>query len=86
MNDGNSLLPRKLIAAIDGRVGMLENFLGKLVFKLAAATDLNAGLLADVLQISEEEPRQRRAESVKDAKQTNGLISFEQRVRNSGDA
>lgn len=40
-----------------------------------------AGILADTYQFSEEDLKQRRAESVKNVKRTNGRISLDQRVR-----
>ena len=40
-------------------------------------------MIADSFQFSEEGLRRRRAESVRNVKQTNGRISFEKRVRES---
>lgn len=42
-----------------------------------------AGILADYFQISEDDLRRQRAESVNNVKRTNGRISFEKRVRES---
>ena len=42
-----------------------------------------SGIIADSFQFSEEGLRRRRAESVRNVKQTNGRISFEKRVRES---
>ena len=42
-----------------------------------------SGIIADSFQFSEEDLRRRRAESVRNVKQTNGRISFEKRVRES---
>ena len=85
MNDGNMLLPKEISAAIDGRLGMFESRISSLLFKLTVALDMNAGILSDAYEFSEESLRQRRAESVKNVKQTNGLLSLEQRARDSGE-
>jgi len=44
------------------------------------------GLLADALNVPEEDLRRRRAESVQNVKRTNGRISLEQRMRESDTA
>ena len=85
MNDGSMLLPKEISAAIDGRLGMFESRISSLLFKLTVALDMNAGILSDAYEFSEESLRQRRAESVKNVKQTNGLLSLEQRARDSGE-
>jgi len=43
--------------------------------------DMQAGILADSFQFSEDDLRRQRAESVRNVKQTNGRISLEKRVR-----
>ena len=85
MNSGNSLLPKEIIAALDGWLGMTEDRMASLLYKLAVAMDMNVGILADAIQMSAEDLRRRRAESVQNVKQTNGLISLEQRARDAGD-
>ena len=44
-----------------------------------------SGIIADSFQFSEADLRRRRAESVRNVKQTNGRISFEKRVRESSE-
>lgn len=85
MNDGSSLLPKEITAAIDGRLGMFEDLMAKLLFKLTVTTDMNVGILADAYEFNEDGLRRRRAESIKNVKQTNGLISLEQRARVADD-
>ncbi|MEG2222746.1 MAG: hypothetical protein RRY95_08480 [Oscillospiraceae bacterium] len=85
MNDGSTLLPKEITSAIDGRLGLFEDRMAKLLFKLTVATDMNVGILSDAYQFSEESLRRRRAESVKNVKQTNGILSLEERVRDAGD-
>ncbi|MDO4270717.1 MAG: hypothetical protein Q4C72_07310 [Eubacteriales bacterium] len=80
-----SLLPKEIATALDGRLGMLEDRMASLLFKLTVATDMNVGILSDAYEFDEESLRRRRAQSIKNVKQTNGLISLEQRAKNSGD-
>ena len=85
MSSGSSLLPKEVTSAINGRLGLFEDRVSSLLFKLTVALDMNAGILSDAYEFSEESLRQRRAESVKNVKQTNGLLSLEQRARDSGE-
>ena len=68
---------------LDGRVGQTENKMASLAYKQAVELDMLSGIIADSFQFSEEDLRRRRAESVRNVKQTNGRISFEKRVRES---
>ena len=43
------------------------------------------GILADSYEFTEEDMRRRRADSVRNVKQTNGRLSFEQKVRREED-
>lgn len=85
MNDGSSLLPKEVTSAINGRLGLFEDRMASLLFKLTVETDINIGILADAYEFGEESLRRRRAESIKNVKQTNGLLTLEQRARDSGD-
>ena len=79
----NTLLPRAVTAAIDGRLNQFEDRLARLAYKTAVELDMQNGILADVCKLPEEEMRRRRAESVRNVKYTNGSISLEQRMRES---
>ena len=81
----NALLPRAISSAIDGRLGQFENRLAGLSYKTAVELDMMGGILADALNVSEDDMRRRRAESVQNVKRTNGRISLEQRMRESVD-
>ena len=85
LDTGNAgeFLPTALKSYVDGRLGTLEDRLSSLSFKHSVEVDMMAGILADYFQISEEDLRQRRANSVNNVKRTNGRISFEKRVRES---
>lgn len=64
-------------------MGQTENKMASLAYKQAVELDMLSGIIADSFQFSEEDLRRRRAESVRNVKQTNGRISFEKRVRES---
>ena len=82
-NDAGLFLPTSIQSYLDGRVGQLENKMASLAYKQAVELDMLSGIIADSFQFSEEDLRRRRAESIRNVKQTNGRISFEKRVRES---
>lgn len=84
--NAGSFLPQAIQSYLDGRLSQMEDRLSSLSFKHSVAVDMMTGILADYFQFTEDDLRRRRAESVDNVKRTNGRISFEQRVRNSGDA
>ena len=77
----NNSLPRAVSSALDGRLGMFEDRLSALLYKHAVELDMVMGILADSYELSEEDMRRRRADSVRNVKQTNGQLSFEQKIR-----
>ena len=82
----NSSLPRAVTSALDGRLGMFEDRLASLLYKHSVELDMVMGILADSYELTEEDMRRRRAESVRNVKQTNGRLSFEQKVRSADEA
>ena len=82
----NTILPRAVKSVIDGRLGQFEDRFARLAYKTAVELDMQNGLLADALNVPEEDLRRRRAESVQNVKRTNGRISLEQRMRESDTA
>ena len=84
MQGAQSLLPKEITTALDGRLGMLENRVASLMFKHSVELDLVAGLLSRAFEIDEESLRLLRAESIKNVRQTNGRITLEQRMRSEG--
>lgn len=80
-NDAGLFLPTSIKSYVDGRLGKMEDRLAALSFKQAVELDMLSGIIADSVQLDEDDLRRRRAESVKNVKRTNGRISFEQRVR-----
>ena len=77
----NTLLPTAIKSMIDGRLGVLENHIARREFNREVELDVIIGIFADVFQISLDDLKRRRAESVHNVKATNGLISLEKRVR-----
>ena len=82
-NSAGLFLPTSVQSYLDGRLDQFENRMASLLFKQAVELDMLSGIIADSFQFSEEDLRRRRAESVRNVKQTNGRISFEKRVRES---
>ena len=77
----NGSLPKAISSALDGRLGMFEDRLASLLYKHSVELDMVMGILADSCELSEEDVRRRRADSVRSVKQTNGRLSFVQKVR-----
>ena len=77
----NTLLPTAIKSMIDGRLGVLEDHISRRGFTRDVELDMIIGIFADVFQISLDDLKRRRAESVRNVKATNGLISLEKRVR-----
>ena len=77
----SSLLPRAVKAAIDGRLGQFEEHMAYLLFKLAVETDIIAALNANAYEWSDAALHALRRDSVRNVKETNGRISFEQHAR-----
>lgn len=80
-NDNNTLLPSAIISAMNGRLGMMEKNLAAMSFKHAVELDMLVGIISDAYQFDRDDLKRRRAQSVKNVKATNGLISLEKRAR-----
>ena len=81
----NDSLPRAITSALDGRLGMFEDRMSSLLYKHSVELDMVMGILADNYELTEEEMRRRRADSVRNVKGTNGRLSFEQKVHAQDD-
>lgn len=77
----NDMLPGSISSAIDGRLKILEKNLSALSFNHAVELDMLVGIIADVAQLDRDDLKRRRAESVRNVKQTNGRISLEKRAQ-----
>ena len=78
--DNKTLLPMAVTSAIDGRLGVLENHIARREFTREVELDLLIGLIADSFEFDRDDLKRRRAQSVRNVKATNGLISLEKRV------
>ncbi len=76
----NDNLPGAITSALDGRLGMFEDRMSSLLYKHAVELDMMAGILADSYEFTPEEIRRRRADSVRNVKNTNGRLPFEQKI------
>ncbi len=81
----NSLLPAAIQFTIDGRLGMFENRMAKLLYKLAVEMDMGISAVLDCVQVDDDYLRKLRSDSVRNVKATNGLLTFEQKVRDYED-
>lgn len=77
----NGVLPSAIQSAIDGRLGMFEDRLARLLYKLSVEMDMGMSAVLDCVQVDADYLRKLRADSVKNVKATNGLLTFEQKAR-----
>ena len=77
----NETLPTAIQSAIDGRLGMFEDRLARLFYKLAVEMDMGMSAILDCIQVDADYLRKLRSDSVKNVKATNGLLTFEQKAR-----
>ena len=74
-------LPRILSDVLEGKLGALGNRMGHLLFKLSVDQNLMGNILAADIEIDPDQLRKARVRCVKEVKETNGEISFEDTVR-----
>ena len=84
-NSAGAFLPKEIQSAIDGRLGMFEDRIAKLLYKLTVEMDMGVTAALDCLQIDPDYLRKLRANSVRNVKATNGMLTFEQKVRERPD-
>ena len=77
----NAVLPAAIQAAIDGRLGMFEDRMSRLLYKLTVELDMGMNAVLDCIQVDDDYIRRLRSDSVKSVKATNGLLTFEQKVK-----
>ncbi len=80
-----AFLPKETLAAIDGRLGMFEDRMSKLLYKLTVEMDMCMSAAIDCIEIDSGYLRKLRSDSVKNVKATNGLLTFEQKVKERED-
>lgn len=81
----NGMIPVAIQSAIDGRLGMFEDRMAKLLFKQAVETDMGLSVLLEHLGIDPDYLKKLRVESVKTVKATNGRLTFEQKAQEQYD-
>ena len=86
MQDAQALLPTALLAALDGRLGRLEDLIARREFTREVELDLLIGIIADAVEVDRDDLKRRRAASVRNVRATNGLISLEKRARSAGES
>ena len=77
----NDMLPMAIASAMNGRLKILEKNLSSLSFKHAVELDMLIGIISDTMQIDRDDLKRRRAQSVKNVRQTNGRVSLEKRAQ-----
>lgn len=78
-------LPVAIQSAINGRLGMFEDRLSKLLFKQVVETDMALSVLLKHFEIGTDYMKKLRAESVKAVTATNGYLTFEQKAQEQDD-
>ena len=81
----NETLPAAIQSAIDGRLGMFEDRISKLLYKLTVEMDMGMNAVLDCVQVDDDYLRRLRSESVRNVKATNGLLTFEQKAKDRDD-
>ena len=82
---GSSILPTAIQSAIDGRLGMFEDRMSKLLYKLTVEMDMGMSAALDCIQMDDDYMRKLRSDSVWNVKATNGLLTFEQKFKAQAD-
>ena len=84
-NSASAILPKEIQSAVDGRLGMFEDRMAKLLYKLTVEMDMGMSAALDCIDLDADYLRKLRTNSVRNVKSTNGLLTFEQKVRDYGD-
>lgn len=84
-NSVGAFLPKEIQSAIDGRLGMFEDRMAKLLYKLTVEMDMGMTAALDCIDLDAGYLRKLRANSIRNVKSTNGLLTFEQKVRDYED-
>ena len=77
----NDMLPMAISSAMNGRLKILEKNLSSLSFNHAVELDMLVGIISDIAKLDKDDLKRRRAQSVKNVKQTNGRVSLEKRAQ-----
>ena len=85
-NGTGAFLPKEIQSAIDGRLGMFEDRMAGLLYKLTVEMDMGMSAALNLIQMDDGYLRKLRSDSVRNVKATNGLLTFEQKVKDYEDA
>ena len=77
----DAYLPRVLADVLEGKLGALGERIGRLPLKLSVDQKRMGNILAAGIEIDPDQLRKARGRCVKEVKETNGEISFEDAVR-----
>ena len=77
----DAYLPQVLANVLEGKLGALGERIGRLLFKLSVDQNLMGNILAAGIEIDPDQLRKARIRCIKEVKETNGEISFEDAVR-----
>jgi hypothetical protein len=75
-NEDNPLLPTAISSAIEGRLGVFEDRMAKLLFKQAVEMAMLESILASQLELGKSDLDQLRSWCVDTVKRTNGRLNF----------
>ena len=64
---------------------LLEDHIARREFTREVELDLLIGIIADVVEVDRDDLKRKRAQSVRNVKATNGLISLEKQARSAGE-
>jgi len=74
-------LPRVLSGVLDGKLGALGDRIGRLLFKLAVDDAVMVNLVAATSDVDLDTLRKIRVRCVREVKETNGMIGFEDALK-----
>ena len=77
----DAYLPKVLADVLEGKLSAFGKRMGHLLFKLSVDQNLMGNILAADIEIDPDQLRKARVRCVKEVKETNGEISFEDAVR-----
>lgn len=77
----DSYLPRVLSDVLEGKLGVLGSRIGKLLFKLSVDDAVMSNLIAFDMNVDLDMLKTLRVKCIKDVKETNGEIDFEDALK-----
>ena len=77
----DSYLPRVLSDVLEGKLGALGSRIGRLLFKLAVELHVSSNFIASNIDVDPDTMEKVRGRCVKEVKQVNGEIKFEDALK-----